>query len=221
MIRIPEKSLMTEDDQVEAWNSAHRKFTIDGFVEWFKFRKNKTGLILDIGCGTAQLGLALLNEFKDIKIKGYDGSPTMVNRARKNIEDKGVTECIDIECCMIEDIPQVPDCTTIISLGVLHHFDDPMVFWKSLDRISPEGSVWMILDIVRPKDENELSTIIDEVKSMNHTNELYLADLENSLRSAFTVDEIRSQLSELGLNFGIEEHFNPIAGEILMIQVKK
>lgn len=221
MDRVLEESLMVNKDQVEAWNSAHRQFTIDGFVEWFKHRKDKQGLIVDIGCGTGTLAFSLLDEFPNLKIKGFDGSPAMIDYAERTIKEKSLEDSYSVECKMIEDIEPIPECKTIISLGVLHHFADPIVFWKSLDRISPPGSVWMILDIHRAKDENEINEIIEVVSGTNKNNQLYIDDLANSLRAAFTEQEIRDQLSSLGLRFNIDLHINPVAGEIMMIQVKK
>ena len=216
--RICEPALMEDEAQVKSWNNAHRKFSIGGFVEWFKHRKDRSGIIVDVGCGTGALGIELLTEFPKIKIKGFDGSALMIQYAKENIKNNNLEHAYEVECTMIEDVAPIKDCKTIVSLGVLHHFEDPIIFWNSLKQISSApGVCWMILDIVRPNSESEVEEIIAtvETKSAEYTN-----DLRNSLYAAFTVDEVKNQLTSLNLIYDIDVHFNPIAGELMMIQVR-
>lgn len=216
--RICEPALMEDESQVKAWNNAHRKFSIGGFVEWFKHRKDTSGTIVDVGCGTGALGIEMLSVFPKIKIKGFDGSALMIEYAKENIKNNNLEHVYEVECSMIEDIAPIEDCKTIISLGVLHHFEDPVIFWNSLKRISSmPGTCWMILDIVRPENESEVDEILATIKNKSFE---YENDLRNSLYAAFTVDEVKTQLTELNLTYDIDAHVNPIAGELMMVQVR-
>jgi 2-polyprenyl-3-methyl-5-hydroxy-6-metoxy-1,4-benzoquinol methylase len=144
----------------------------------------------------------------------------MIELAQKNLEDANLTESVKLQNVMIQDVGPIPDVKTVISLGVLHHFENPNEFWESIIRITDgTPSVAMVLDLVRPEEE----WVIDELEALfkdTHP-ELYVQDTLNSLRAAFTEEEVRNQLSQLELNHDIKVHINPATGaELMLIQVK-
>jgi 2-polyprenyl-3-methyl-5-hydroxy-6-metoxy-1,4-benzoquinol methylase len=217
--RICESQLMEKEEQVISWNNAHRHYIVRGFVEWFRYRKDKSGIIVDAGCGTGLLGVELLSEFPELKIKAYDGSELMIKYANENIKKNNLENSYEASLSMIEDIGPIDDCKTIISMGVLHHYEDPMIFWNSLKSISSKpGSVWMIIDLVRPESRDELNEILYTIETKSSST--YIDDLKKSLYAAFSKQEVEDQLSSLGLPYRITKNINPIAGELMLIQVR-
>jgi hypothetical protein len=82
----------------------------------------------------------------------------------------------------------------------LHHFHNPLDFWNSIKRIAPRDV--FILDFLRPESEEQLQ---ETIAHRDYLDEHFKTDFENSLRACFTVEEIRQQLVDCGLNLKIVE----------------
>ena len=80
----------------------------------------------------------------------------------------------------------------LISNSVLHHVKSPKQFWeKSFNLVRQQGYI-MLMDLFRPSNEHDLSTVLNKYGG---NNPVLLSDFENSLRAAYTLDEVEDQLS--------------------------
>jgi demethylmenaquinone methyltransferase/2-methoxy-6-polyprenyl-1,4-benzoquinol methylase/phosphoethanolamine N-methyltransferase len=81
--------------------------------------------VLDVGCGTGTLALALDSRVGTGEISGIDASPEMIEVARKKATQSGAT--IDFQVALIEAIP-FPDATfdLVTSSLMLHHLPDDL-----------------------------------------------------------------------------------------------
>ena len=59
------------------------------------------------------------------------------------------------------------------------------------------------MDLFRPRSEDAAKAIVESVSA--HEPEIFKTDFYNSLLAAFSLDEVRSQFRELGLEFAIEK----------------
>jgi hypothetical protein len=76
----------------------------------------------------------------------------------------------------------------------------------------------MIIDLVRPESRDELNEILYTIEKKSSST--YIDDLKKSLYAAFSIKEVEDQLSSLGLPYRIIKNINPIAGELMLIQVR-
>jgi ubiquinone/menaquinone biosynthesis C-methylase UbiE len=184
MKRVVEKESMDDSKQVQAYFEAKRETYMYMFkIGYCTAKKKVPDSLLDIGCGPGDLTLEFAKLHPDIPVTGIDTSAEMLALAeeRDNLTFKQIS------------VTEVTDrYDRIISSLALHHFHNPMDFWNSIKRINPRDVY--IIDIVRPETEEKLQQIIN---AKPYTPEFKL-DYENSLRAAFTIEEIKEQLNEVG-----------------------
>lgn len=105
--------------------------------------KNYTKTAIDLGCGTGNVGLDLLEDFESMLF--VDASPAMIEQVEKKLADidtkKASVLCLDIE--KDEQLPYKAD-TIILSL-VLHHISDShKLLAKLYDALNEEGQLLII-----------------------------------------------------------------------------
>jgi hypothetical protein len=85
----------------------------------------------------------------------------------------------------------------IVSNSFLHHLADPMVLWQAVRDYGLPDATILILDLLRPESEERLRTVVN--KYMPDAPAMLRRDMTHSLRAAFTLDEVASQLRQAGL----------------------
>jgi hypothetical protein len=94
---------------------------------------------------------------------------------------------------------------TVISSDTLHHIHNPQDFWSTIKRIAQN---FYVTDLLRPESIEKVDRIIRVLARTD--DEVYKEDFRNSLCAAFTVDELRAQLDEAG----IEAYEMTIRGDV-------
>lgn len=197
MQRNLEPELMTDNDQVTAYDESHKQWGIDGFIYLYeKYFNKQHGSISDLGTGTGQYLIALKNKFPELKIYGYDASPAMVCRSIKNFKSSNTH--VEMMCKRLENISLKTDYA--ISTNTLHHIPNPEIFWKSIKNISNEI---FVMDLVRPKSIEDARAIVENTSQGD--SEIFKKDYFNSLLAAFSEKELESQISSTNLKISFEK----------------
>ena len=110
--------------------------------------KNHTKTAIDLGCGTGNVGLDLVEDFESMLF--VDASPAMIEQVEKKLADidtkKASVLCMDIE--KDDQLPYKAD-TIILSL-VLHHISDShKLLAKLYDALNKEGQL-LIIEMEKP-----------------------------------------------------------------------
>jgi hypothetical protein len=74
---------------------------------------------------------------------------------------------------------------------------DPQVLWIAVRRLVGPGAPVLIMDLVRPMADDDVDDLVEEYASGEP--EVLRRDFANSLRAAYRVDEVASQLAEARL----------------------
>jgi ubiquinone/menaquinone biosynthesis C-methylase UbiE len=107
------------------------------------------GHILDIGTGPGWLLKKLHHSSSKLQITGVDISSSMVKKARKNIQNAGLSDVINIKKGGSDNLPFVDDSFDIvISSGSLHHWKDPTRGLNEVYRILKLGGYALMYDLV-------------------------------------------------------------------------
>ena len=195
MRRIPESELMESTEQARAYSCADFSESNNIFVNNL-FRESKVNdktKILDIGCGDGEIPIQIFKR-KNCNITAVDGSEAMLDEFYKKVKNNKITN-IKIMNSLIDDQLLVDRKFDIVmSNSLVHHINDIKSFWKNLIRLTDNNGIILCMDLQRPDDESSLINLLQTYGGNNLT---LKKDFENSLRAAYTIDEIESQLNEI------------------------
>lgn len=202
MERVPEPELMNEPEQVAAYAGPALDSAYWLFVQCLhKYFPGLAldGAILDLGCGPAAIPLRLAPLFPTCEIHGVDGAPRMLAYGRQAVEREGLAHQVRLIHGILPDKLKLPrrGYEMIISNSFLHHLADPMILWHALHQYSLPNTVVLIIDLLRPASEERSRMVVDSY--LPDASALLRRDMIDSLRAAFTLDEVATQLREAGL----------------------
>jgi ubiquinone/menaquinone biosynthesis C-methylase UbiE len=111
----------------------------------------RTGTVLDVGCGPGHLALALARRAPDLMVQGADLSGDMVQRATDNAAHAGLAGRVRFDVSGAASLPYA-DASVDLAVSTLsmHHWTDVAGMLRELARVvRPGGQVW-IYDVWRP-----------------------------------------------------------------------
>jgi len=201
MDRVTEPQLMTDPEQVEAYATADFSETNQGYGKQFAARfpdAHRSALALDLCCGSGDITVRFAQAYSGWTIHGVDGSRPMLERAERH----GVRAGVGARLRWIEATLPTPALTpraydVVLSTGALHHFHDPAVFWSAVRASARIGGTVFVTDFFRPGTEEEAELLVR--RYAGDAPEVLRRDYRNSLRAAFTPDEIRLQVLAHGM----------------------
>jgi len=210
MERIPEPELMNEEEQAKAYAFADFSEPHNLFIKLFQekfsdIHPDFNDVVLDLGCGPCDITRRIAQAYPDAGFHAVDGAFEMLKHAQHINQQQGFTHRIKlIEGCIPELTFPQQQYHAIISNSLLHHLTNPFVLWETIKKHTKPFAHIFIMDLVRPVDEQTVKFLSSEYAA--NEPDVLKNDFENSLRAAFTVDEVRQQLDEIGLaNLQVEE----------------
>ena len=202
MQRIPEPELMTDEDQAIAYANADFEEPHNYFIKLLKEsvsnRLAESGTAMDLGCGAADISIRFAKAFLNYKVDGIDGSVAMLAEGEKAINASDLTQRINLIQAYLQETTLVErNYDLIFSNSLLHHLHDPLVLWNVIKSAQGRPSIF-IMDLMRPESEEKVDMLTNLYAKDEP--EVLRRDFHNSLKAAFTPDEIRSQLGQAGLD---------------------
>ena len=200
MERCLEKEIMDGEEQVRAYAQANFSKENQWFVDQFldTFPEFREGLILDLGCGPADIPIRLASLCTGFNIVGVDASPPMIALAQEAIHKTDCSERIRVACQRIEDVVLEKRADAIISNSLVHHVPNPLQFWYALKQLAKPGAPVLVMDLLRPESAEEAQALVDHYAA-DEPEQLRL-DFYNSLLAAFSEDEVAAHLAEMNLS---------------------
>lgn len=187
---------MLDVDQCKQYDSYSSTLeTLRTFRDMYKEYINiDTGIVLDLGSGTCSFVVFLCQSFPNLKFVCYEESKTMLEIARKKIEDNNLTDRITL---IEQDLFTAQGkYDVVIANRVLHHIEDTKLFWETVTKLSDNI---LVIDINRPDSE-----LVEQLSKAN-INIVYRTDLVNSMKAAYTVDEVKEQVKDYPLTVFADE----------------
>lgn len=206
MQRIPEPELMSDEDQAIAYANADFEEPHNHFISRLKNSVAdvipESGLAMDLGCGAADISIRFAKVFRNYRIDALDGSNAMLAEGVKAVNESGLSKRINlIEAYLEEATLTHKKYDVIFSNSLLHHLHEPMLLWNCIKNAKGQPSVF-IMDLMRPDSEEKVEWMVKEYAAGEP--EILQRDFFNSLKAAFTPDEVKQQLNDAGLdNFEI------------------
>jgi ubiquinone/menaquinone biosynthesis C-methylase UbiE len=203
MERVPEPELMDDEQQSIAY--AHADFStsnqlfVDSLVRDFPTHLRAC---VDIGCGPADVVIRLAKAAPQARITAIDGSAPMIALGREAAHAAGVADRLVLLHTRIPGPP--PDSQAfdaVLSKDLLHHLHDPRVLWNEIKRVGRPGAAVYVMDLVRPPTPEAAEAMVEE--GAGSEDPILQRDFYNSLLAAFTVDEVREQIRNAGLELTV------------------
>ena len=200
MERIPEPEIMDGDEQVRVY--AHADFAEEnqGFVDQFLalYPDVEQGVVLDLGCGPADIPIRLLRGRPALSVIGVDASGPMLQWADEAVRRAGLHDRIQLLCRRFQDCQLTQPADAVISNSLVHHVPNPLQFWYAVKTLARPRAPVLVMDLLRPDTPDAARELVDryaadEPEQLRH-------DFYASLLSAFTEDEVAAHLAEMNLS---------------------
>ena len=155
------------------------------------------GEVLDLGTGTARIPILLCDATEDVRVFAIDMAGEMLEVARLNIEISSHRDRVMLGRCDAKQLDLQDDrFDVVISNSIVHLIADPASTFAEAVRVCRPGGLLFFRDLIRPGSDEEVDRLVatyagneaDEARKM----------FDDSLRAAFTVEEIQDYVEKLG-----------------------
>ncbi len=201
MNRVPEyPELMLDSEQAHAYGTADLSQINRTLIEEFQrhFNGFRSGRVFDLGCGTADIAIRFARAFREASVVGIDGSPAMLELGRSNVNASNLQARIELRLGYLRDaVTQAGRADAVVANSLLHHLAEPADLWNTVRACALSGAPIMVVDLIRPVDPDDARALVEKYAGRGHP--LVKQDFFNSLCAAYTIEDVRSQLREVGL----------------------
>ena len=201
--RVLEPEAMDTPDEAREYDAMDHAAPNAAFVADFLAAHGpcRGGAILDVGTGPSQIPIALARADPMAPILGIDLARHMLDRARRNVEEAGLSDRIKLELADAKGVPY-PDgqFEAVVSNSIVHHIPDPSPALAEMVRLVGTGGTLFVRDLRRPEDDESVGALVRAYAGEETESARALFDA--SLRAALTIDEMRGLVAALGLSAG-------------------
>ncbi|MDC3178785.1 class I SAM-dependent methyltransferase, partial [Pelagibacteraceae bacterium] len=121
--------------------------------------------ILIAGCGTGQHAITTASKYENIKIFALDLSFNSLAYAKRKAKELNLTNINFIQGDLL-DLKKINKKFDIIeSVGVLHHMNDPLMGWKSINECLKDTSI-LLIGLYSEKARENITEIRKNIKSL-------------------------------------------------------
>jgi ubiquinone/menaquinone biosynthesis C-methylase UbiE len=200
MLRVPEPEVMDAAGQADAYAAADFAEVNGRFAAAVLERHPALarGRLLDLGCGPADIPIRIARLAPEARVTAVDASSTMMALARKAVAAAGLESRVGLLLAHLPGLP-LPERSFdgVVSNSLLHHLPEPDAFWTEVLRLARPGAAVHVTDLLRPDSPERARALVETYSAKEHP--ILKEDFYNSLRAAFTLEEVAAQLARAGL----------------------
>ncbi|MBI4557151.1 MAG: class I SAM-dependent methyltransferase [Candidatus Hydrogenedentes bacterium] len=153
---------------------------------------------LDLGTGPGDMPIRIVRQRPGWRIVAVDASFAMLRLARRAIAEAGASHVVVPVQTDAKGCPFLSGAFDIIfSNSIVHHITDVAAFWNEVKRLAKPGGHILLRDLSRPPSPEAARRIVETYAA--HESPLLQEEFYRSLLSAYTPDEVRTQLDAAGL----------------------
>ncbi len=202
MQRIPEPELMNGHQQAKAYALADFEGPNSSFINAFQElagNKEIYGRVVDLGCGPADILIRFAGLYRQTTCLGIDGSANMLDFGEQAITDAGLGKRVElVEATLPLSEKTQTNFDVILSNSLLHHLPTPHTLWQAIRQLGKKGSLVLVMDLLRPLSPEDAQGIVERYSGSEP--QVLKDDFYHSLLAAYTLDEVRLQLQQSGLD---------------------
>jgi ubiquinone/menaquinone biosynthesis C-methylase UbiE len=155
---------------------------------------DRTGVAVDLGAGPGDLAKGLAVRFSSLVIIGLDISSPMAKLARDRLKADGINNVAFV----VADVHHLPfrprSVAMIVSQGSMHHWRGVDVALEELKQVLAKGGFVYLSDLRRDAPDEMVQNIAALL------NEKQARAFLNSVRAAYTIEELEALVAEAGLD---------------------
>ncbi len=205
MERVPEPEVMDGTAEAAAYAAADFRDVNEAFADRLDALAAEllppvvaeSAVAADLGAGPADISARVLARRPGWRIAAVDAAPAMLALAREALPPEALRQVALLRA----DAKATPfpdgSLDVVFSNSILHHLPDPAPFWREVRRIAAPGALVCLRDLARPASGSAARAIVRTYAAAE--SELLQKEFFDSLRAAFTVEEVRAQLATAGL----------------------
>jgi ubiquinone/menaquinone biosynthesis C-methylase UbiE len=197
--RVLEPEVMDTPEEARDYDSMDHSEVNRAFVRDFLATWDGRNPVLDAGTGTALIPIELCKQHPTAEVVAVDAAENMLALARENVAHAGHAGRVRLEWCDAKFLTHADGTFgAVMSNSIVHHVPEPFAVLAELVRVLAPGGLLFVRDLLRPADEQTLSTLVDlHAAGANEHQRKMFAD---SLHAALTVDEVRDLARRLGFD---------------------
>lgn len=221
-VRVPEPDLVMESvAQTASFTQAGDQGGVLAFLYLYNALQMTSVLqpgdrVLDLACGPANQLVQVARLNPEVRFVGLDASPTMLQCAQSTLAQAGVSNVELVQGDMTR-LAHLEDASLegVICTMSLHHLPDHAALCATLLEVrrvlKPNGRFYL-MDFGRLKRLSTQRFLADDLRQSPQFTEDYF----NSLRAAFSVDELTAAMAPLGPN--VQRHVTVLAPFIVVFR---
>ncbi len=151
--RISESGIIEDQELAEYYNlmaKRYKRFPCQRVLKRILAKGIEKGRAIDIGTGPGTFPIFISKAIPGIRFKGIDLSPVMIDLAKKNAVEAGLSNRIEFEIGSAYSLPvEDHSLDLVLSITTIHHLDRPVDFFNEVARSLKEGGAFVIVDFHR------------------------------------------------------------------------
>lgn len=157
-----------------------------------------SGLVLDLGTGTARIAILILQRNPKLFIEAVDFSRNMLKLGRQNVHKAEMDGNIVLKYADAKKLQNPGNSFDfVMSNSLVHHLPDPQPFFSEVKRVAKPNAGMVIRDLVRPKNSAEFARLVELYTDGANDRQKKL--FSDSLHAALSLEEVHVLLRNAGL----------------------
>jgi ubiquinone/menaquinone biosynthesis C-methylase UbiE len=154
--------------------------------------------ILDIGTGTADIPVRMLQRNPKLRILGIDMAREMIRVGTHKVAAAGFSDQCRLQVLDAKALPfKAERFDMVMCNSTAHHIPDPLVLFKEMARVVKKDGALIARDLIRPSTMDDAWAIVRRAAAGEHIRQQQL--FFDSLCAALTLEEVRDLAQRAGM----------------------
>ena len=151
--RISESGIIEDRELAEYYNLMAKRYMripCQRVLKRVLAKGIERGRAVDVGTGPGVFPIFISRAIPEIRFKGIDLSPAMIDLAKKNAMEAGINSGVDFEVGSAYSLPiEDHSLDLVLCINTLHHLDRPVDFFNEVSRSLKEEGAFVIVEFHR------------------------------------------------------------------------